>query len=64
MTRGPLAFKQADVTRVVKAARQAKLENFRVEISKDSWIVLDVKETGDTDAKQHDPYALWKAGVR
>lgn len=40
MSRTPARFKQADLTRAVKAARAAGLEVTRTEITKDGRIVL------------------------
>jgi len=42
MARGELTFRQTDVTRALKAAKQAGVEIARIEISKDGKIVLVV----------------------
>jgi hypothetical protein len=38
MSRGPLTFRQSDVTRAIRAARAAGVEVARVEIDKDGKI--------------------------
>src|SRR6516225_5922605 len=40
MTRAPATFRQSDVTKAIRAARKAGVENVRVEIAKDGRIVI------------------------
>jgi len=40
MTRAPATFRQSDITRSMRAARKAGVENVRVEIAKDGRIVI------------------------
>ena len=40
MTRAPATFRQSDITRAIRAARKAGVENLRVEIAKDGRIVI------------------------
>jgi hypothetical protein len=40
MTRAPSTFRQSDITRAIRAARKAGVENVRVEIAKDGRIVI------------------------
>jgi hypothetical protein len=40
MTRAPATFRQSDITRAIRAARKAGVENVRVEIAKDGRIVI------------------------
>ena len=44
MSRGPLTFKQQDVTRALKAARAAGTVVAKVEINRDGKIVLSIGE--------------------
>ena len=39
MSRAPATFRQSDVTKAIRAARKAGVENVRVEIAKDGRIV-------------------------
>ena len=47
MGRGPLSFKQLDVTRALRAAVAAGLHVWGFEIDKDGKIVVRVRETLD-----------------
>ena len=40
MTRAPATFRQSDITKAIRAARKASVENVRVEIAKDGRIVI------------------------
>jgi hypothetical protein len=40
MTRAPSTFRQSDITKAIRAARKAGVENMRVEIAKDGRIVI------------------------
>jgi hypothetical protein len=40
MTRAPATFRQSDITKAIRAARKAGVENVRVEITKDGRIVI------------------------
>lgn len=48
MARGPLTFRQNDVTRAVRAVRNAGVEVLRVEVDKDGKIIVVTAETGKT----------------
>jgi hypothetical protein len=48
MARGDCTFRQRDLTAAIKAARNAGIENVRVEISRDGKIVV----TANTPTKQ------------
>jgi hypothetical protein len=50
MSRAPLAFKETDITRAIKAARKAGLGVARVEIDKEGKIVIVAEKTGETPA--------------
>ena len=45
MARGPLTFRQNDVTRMVKAVVAAGVEVLRVEVDKDGKIIVVTSET-------------------
>ena len=40
MARAPSIFRQSDITKAIRAARKAGVENVRVEIAKDGRIVI------------------------
>jgi hypothetical protein len=40
MARAPSTFRQSDITKAIRAARKAGVENVRVEIAKDGRIVI------------------------
>jgi hypothetical protein len=40
MTRAPATFRQSDITKAIRAARKAGVENVRVEITKDGKLVI------------------------
>jgi hypothetical protein len=40
MSRAPAIFRQSDITKAIRAARKAGVENVRVEIAKDGRIVI------------------------
>ena len=40
MRRAPATFRQSDITKAIRAARKAGVENVRVEIAKDGRIVI------------------------
>ena len=48
MARGPLTFRQNNVTRMVKAVVAAGVEVLRVEVDKDGKIIVVTSETGKT----------------
>jgi hypothetical protein len=48
MARGPLTFRQNDLTRAVRAVRNAGVEVLRVEVDKDGKIIVVTAETGKT----------------
>lgn len=59
MARGPATFKQADLTRAVKAARAAGLDVARTEIMPDGTIrLIHSAEVTSTPAT---PFDEWKA---
>jgi hypothetical protein len=53
MTRAPPTFRQSDITKAIRAARKAGVENVRVEIAKDGRIVIVTG--GAQPAVQDDP---------
>jgi hypothetical protein len=62
MPRAPVAFKQIDVVRAVKAARAAGLDPGAVETTRDGTIrVLDKASVRSPEAPT--PYDSWKAGA-
>ncbi len=50
MSRSPSTFRQADLTRAIKAARNAGVEVARAEIAKDGKIIIVIGETGGASA--------------
>lgn len=54
MARGPLAFRQHDVTRAIKAARAAGIEIGQIEIDKDGKIVIVPKIAATPDRADTD----------
>jgi hypothetical protein len=40
MARAPSTFRQSDITKAIRAARKAGVENVRVEITKDGKLVI------------------------
>ena len=40
MSRAPATFRQSDITKAIRAARKAGVENVRVEMAKDGRIVI------------------------
>jgi hypothetical protein len=40
LTRAPATFRQSDITKAIRAARKAGVENVRVEITKDGKLVI------------------------
>jgi hypothetical protein len=40
MARAPSTFRQSDITRAIRAARKAGVENVRIEITKDGKLVI------------------------
>jgi hypothetical protein len=46
MSRGSITFRQTDLTRAIKAARNAGVNVARAEIGKDGKIVIVIGETG------------------
>ena len=40
MARAPATFRQSDITKAIRAARKAGVENVRVEIAKDGRVVI------------------------
>jgi hypothetical protein len=48
MARAPSTFRQADVTRAVKAVRSAGVDIVRVELTKDGRIVIVTAEAAQT----------------
>jgi len=60
MGRRPCTFKEADVTRAVKAARKAGLEIAGVKVSREGDIIIVVgKPSEANDASQADPANPW-----
>lgn len=59
MSRGPLAFKQSDIVRAVKAARAVGMDVERVEIAPDGRIV--VVQRGSIPTAATSPLEAWKA---
>jgi hypothetical protein len=49
MARGPLTFRQSDVTRAVRAVRNAGAEVLRVEVDKSGKIVVVTSVTDKTE---------------
>jgi hypothetical protein len=58
MARGPLLFRQRDVTAAVKALVQAGQTVYRVEIGKDGRIILDLTPPVGSE-KAPDPPNPW-----
>lgn len=63
MSKGKVTFKELDVTRAINAARKAKLDIARVEVSKDGTITIvagkpseasDVSKEAETNAGEWD----------
>jgi hypothetical protein len=54
MSRGPLTFKQTDVTRAIKAAVAAGVEVARVEVDKDGRIIVIAKGSEATTVNPWD----------
>ncbi|MGY4572574.1 hypothetical protein [Bradyrhizobium sp. USDA 3256] len=52
MSRGVQAFKQTDVTKAAKAARNAGLSVHRIEIGRDGKIVVHTSEATDADPEK------------
>ncbi len=50
MPRGPSTFRQADLTRAIKGARDAGVEVTRAEIAKDGKIIIVMGKIGEVDA--------------
>jgi hypothetical protein len=50
MSRSPSTFRQADLTRAIKAARNAGVEVARAEIAADGKIIIVIGETGASSA--------------
>jgi hypothetical protein len=62
MSRGPLTFRQADVTRALRAVKDAGVEVARVEVDKTGKIVVVVGEPDKTNAAGPDtPLDRWMA---
>ena len=59
MSRGPLPFRQTDVSRAVRGAVAAGLTVQRVEVDKAGKIVVVVGEPGKADV--HNPLDQWMA---
>jgi hypothetical protein len=54
VTRGPLLFKETDVKRVVKSAKDAGLQITRVEVTKAGSILVHVGKDDNTAAPEVD----------
>jgi hypothetical protein len=50
MSRSPSTFRQTDLTRAIKAARNAGVEVARAEIAKDGKIIIIIGETTGSSA--------------
>ena len=50
MSRSPSSFRQTDLTRAIKAARNAGVEVARAEIAKDGKIIIIIGETTGSSA--------------
>jgi hypothetical protein len=50
MSRSPSTFRQTDLTRAIKAARNAGVEVTRAEIAKDGKIIIIIGETTGSSA--------------
>ena len=50
MSRSPSTFRQTDLTRAIKAARNAGVDVARAEIAKDGKIVIVIGETAGANA--------------
>jgi hypothetical protein len=59
MGQGPTTFKQADLTRALRAARKAGAEVERVEIGRDGRIVLVLKN-GDEVSPEDNEWDEWR----
>jgi hypothetical protein len=59
MARGPASFKQADVTRALRAVKAAGLDVVRTEIGTDGKIVLH--HHSEVSSEPATPFDEWKA---
>ncbi len=64
MSRSPSRFRQTDLTRAIKAARNAGVDVARAEIAKDGKIVIILGDIGgadaDTDLAPDDELERWR----
>ena len=64
MPRGPSTFRQTDLTRAIKAARNAGVDVTRAEIAKDGKIVIIIGETcaanADIELTPDDELERWR----
>ena len=50
MSRGPITFRQADLTRAIKGVRKAGVDVARAEIAKDGKIIIVVGEASNVSS--------------
>jgi hypothetical protein len=67
MARGPATFKQADLTRALKAAKEAKVD-LHIRIAADGTFQIDTDVMGDstkpaTDGKSREGQDPWDAAL-
>ncbi len=64
MSRSPSTFRQTDLTRAIKAARNAGVEVARAEIAKDGKIIIIIGETAgsstDIESTPDDELERWR----
>ena len=54
MARGPLTFKQLDLTRAIKAARAAGLEIARLRVNRDGDIIVEIGKPREPTAEKNE----------
>ena len=60
MGHGPATFKQADLTRALRAAEKAGRDVARAEVARDGRIIL-VFRNGDEEIVERDEWDRWRA---